>query len=170
MDRPAKVTVAPPAGRPKHKPTITEFTTRGFRPADEICPPSRRELEATIERATAMAAAFRFRLSHWLVPVAASEEPERPLPAVVGADFEPGAGARVDSFRSLRPSGGVGRYCVAPRRAGWATSWARSTLGNQRHLVPVVAPSTMATAEGTDARPTLRPSGPCCRRLRVDAR
>ena len=65
----AKVTVAPPARRPKHKPSITEFTNRGFRPADEIGRPSRRELEATINRAAAMAAKLGFRLSHWLVPV-----------------------------------------------------------------------------------------------------
>jgi hypothetical protein len=71
----AKVTVAPPARRPKHKPSISEFTNRGFRPADEIGRPSRRELEATINRATAMAAKLGFRLSHWLVPVVEPVEP-----------------------------------------------------------------------------------------------
>ena len=72
----AKVAVAPPARRLKHKPSITEFPNRRSRPAEAIGRPSRKELEAAIERAAAMAAALGLRLSHWLVPVEPAEPEE----------------------------------------------------------------------------------------------
>ena len=74
----AKVTVMPPARRPKHKPSITAFTNRGLRPSDDTGRPSRRDLEATIERAAAMAARLGLRLSHWLVPVEDPVDPAEP--------------------------------------------------------------------------------------------
>jgi hypothetical protein len=72
----AKVTVAPPARRPRHKSTITELGNRRPLSSGATGRPSRRELEATIERAAAMAASLGLRLSHRLVPVEDPAEPE----------------------------------------------------------------------------------------------
>jgi len=64
----ARVTVAPPPRRPKGKPSIAEWTGRGFRPSDEIARPSKAELDAAIAKASRIAASLGYRLSHWLVP------------------------------------------------------------------------------------------------------
>jgi hypothetical protein len=71
----AKVTVAPPARRRRHKPSVSALTIRGLRPSGDTGRPSRRELEAAIDRAAAMAARLGLRLSHWLVPAAEPVEP-----------------------------------------------------------------------------------------------
>ena len=71
-----KVKLAPPPRRPKGKPSISEYLARGFKPADEISKPSRRELEDALDRAGKMATALDYRLSYWLVPVSPPVEPE----------------------------------------------------------------------------------------------
>jgi hypothetical protein len=71
-----KVKLAPPHRRPKSKPSISEYLGRGFKPADEISKPSRRELEDALDRAGKMATALGYRLSYWLVPVYPPAEPE----------------------------------------------------------------------------------------------
>jgi hypothetical protein len=65
----ARVKLAPPPRRPKGKPSIAAYIARGFRPADEISRPSRRELDDAIDRAGKLASALGYRLSHWLVPL-----------------------------------------------------------------------------------------------------
>jgi hypothetical protein len=68
-----QVKQAPPP-RPKGKPSIAEYLARGFKPADEISKPSRRELDDAIDRAAKLAIALGFRLSTSLVPIAGSSE------------------------------------------------------------------------------------------------
>ncbi|MHB8958339.1 MAG: Mov34/MPN/PAD-1 family protein [Candidatus Limnocylindrales bacterium] len=72
----AKVRVAPPPRRPTKKPSMAEFTRRGFKPADEISKPSRRDLEDAIERAGKLAGSLGYRLSTYLVPVSPPAETE----------------------------------------------------------------------------------------------
>ena len=72
----ARVTVAPPPRRPKGKPSIAEWTGRGFRPSDEIARPSKAELDAAIAKASRIAASLGYRLSHWLVPAGTPTAPE----------------------------------------------------------------------------------------------
>jgi hypothetical protein len=68
----ARVKVAPPPRRPKHRPSTAEWIGRGFKPADDITRPSRHELDAAIDRASRIAASLGFTLSHWLVPTVTS--------------------------------------------------------------------------------------------------
>ncbi len=71
-----KVKVAPPPRRPGKPPSMAEFVRRGFKPADEISKPSRRELEDAIEKAGKLATSLGYRLSTHLVPVSPPVEPE----------------------------------------------------------------------------------------------
>jgi len=68
-----RVKLAPPP-RPKGKPSIAEYVARGFKPSDEISKPSRRELDDAIEKASKLATALGYRLSHWLVSVSGPSE------------------------------------------------------------------------------------------------
>ncbi len=68
-----KVRLAPPP-RPKGKPSMAEYLTRGFKPSDEISKPSRRELDDAIEKASKLATALGYRLSYWLVPISGPGE------------------------------------------------------------------------------------------------
>ncbi len=69
-----KVKLAPSPRRPKGKPSMAEYLARGFKPSDEISKPSRRELDDAIAKASKLAEALGYRLSHWLVPVSGSSE------------------------------------------------------------------------------------------------
>jgi hypothetical protein len=69
-----KVKLAPSPRRPKGKPSMADYLARGFKPSDEISKPSRRELDDAIEKASKLASALGYRLSHWLVPVSGSSE------------------------------------------------------------------------------------------------
>lgn len=68
-----KVKKAPPP-RPKGKPSMAEYLARGFKPSDEISKPSRRELDDAIAKASKLAEALGYRLSHWLVPASGPSE------------------------------------------------------------------------------------------------
>lgn len=68
-----KVKLAPPP-RVKGTPSLPAYLARGFKPADEISKPSRRELDDAIAKASKLAEGLGYRLSHWLVPVTGAGE------------------------------------------------------------------------------------------------
>ena len=63
--------VAPPPRRPAKPPSMADWTRRAFRPPDDVVRPSRRDLEAAIERAGTLATSLGYRLETRLAPATA---------------------------------------------------------------------------------------------------
>lgn len=72
----AKVKVTPAPTRPARPPSLTDWSRRAFRPPDNVVPPSRRDLELALERASRLASSLGYQLSTLLVPAIAPAEPE----------------------------------------------------------------------------------------------
>jgi PRTRC genetic system protein A len=63
-----RVKVAPPPRRPAKPPSMADWVRRAFRPPDDVVRPSRRDLEAAIERAGTLATSLGYRLETRLAP------------------------------------------------------------------------------------------------------